>query len=188
MTRPVGGWGFYKQEVWTIINSNLNETISLHPSMAQDLNYPLNDRLILSAWQLNLHPSISTTVNCKISPTQWEAPPTGCHKLNFDGASKGNPRPIGYGAVIRNNKGEILHITAGNLGHNTNNAAEVWGLLCGLQVATEQELFPIITEGDSQIVINLLSHFLNGVDPEKLSLRWRLMNGLLKIKSTLKPH
>jgi hypothetical protein len=33
------------------------------------------------------------------------------------------------GAVIRNNKGEILHITAGNLGHNTNNSAEVWGLL-----------------------------------------------------------
>jgi ribonuclease HI len=77
---------------------------------------------------------------------------------------------------------------AGNIGHNTNNAAEIWGLLCGLQVATEQDLFPIIAEGDSQIVINLLSHLLNGADPEKISPRWRLMNGLCRIKSTLQPQ
>jgi ribonuclease HI len=85
------------------------------------------------------------------------------------GPPKGNPGPAGYGAVIHNNKGEILHIIAGNLGHNTNNAAEIWGLLKGLQAAKEQELFPIIAEGDSQIVINLLSHLLNGADPEKIS-------------------
>jgi hypothetical protein len=52
----------------------------------------------------------------------------------------------------------------------------------------DQEIFPIIAEGDSQIVINLLSHLLNGADPEKISPSWRLMNGLLRIKSTLQPH
>jgi ribonuclease HI len=108
----------------------------------------------------------------------WEAPETGYHKLNFDGASKGNPGPTGYGAVIRNTKGEILHIVAGNLGHNTNNAVEIWGLLRGLQAAKDQEIFPIIVEGDSQIVIHLLCHLLNGADPEKISPSWRLMNGL----------
>jgi hypothetical protein len=51
-----------------------------------------------------------------------------------------------------------------------------------------QDLFPIIAEGDSQIVINLLSHLLNGADPEKISPRWRLMNGILRIKSILQPH
>jgi ribonuclease HI len=71
--------------------------------------------------------------------------------------------------VIRNNKGEILHIIAGNLGHNTNNAAEIWGLLYCLQASKEQKLFPIIAEGDSQIVINLLYHLLNGEDLEKIS-------------------
>jgi hypothetical protein len=57
-----------------------------------------------------------------MSPTLWEALQTGCHKLNFDGASKGNPGPTRYRAVIHNNKGEILHIVVENLGHNNNNA------------------------------------------------------------------
>jgi ribonuclease HI len=56
---------------------------------------------------------------------------------------------------------------------------------CGLQVAAEQEIFPLIAEGDSQIVINLLKHMINGADPEKISPSWRLMNGLCRIKSTL---
>jgi hypothetical protein len=60
--------------------------------------------------------------------------------------------------------------------------------LHGLQAAKDQEIFPIIAEGDSQIVINLLSHLLNGADPEKISPRWRLMNGLLIIKSILQPQ
>jgi ribonuclease HI len=85
-------------------------------------------------------------------------------------------------------KGEILHITAVNLGHNTNNAVEIWGLLKGLQVAKEQGISLLIVEGDSQIVINLLSHLLNGVDPEKISPSWRLMNRLIKIKSILQPQ
>jgi ribonuclease HI len=77
----------------------------------------------------------------KTSPTHWEAPPTKFFKLNFDGASKGNPGPAGYGAVIQNSDGEILHILVGSMGHNTNNAAEIWSLLCGLQAASEQDLF-----------------------------------------------
>jgi ribonuclease HI len=75
-----------------------------------------------------------------------------------------------------------------DIGHNTNNTAEIWGLFCGLQAAIKKEIFTIIAEGDSQFVINLLSHLLNGEDPEKISPSWRLMNGLLKIKSTLQPQ
>jgi ribonuclease HI len=99
----------------------------------------------------------------------WKAPETWCHKMNFDGASKGNPGPAGYGAVIRNNKGEILHIVTGNIGYNTNNVAEIWGRLRGLQATKDQKLFPIIAEGDSQIVIHLLSRLMNGANPEKIS-------------------
>jgi hypothetical protein len=91
-------------------------------------------------------------------------------------------------AVIHNNKGENLHITTENLVHNTNNSAEVWGLLVGLQAAMELDPFPIISEGDSQIVINILSHLLNGADPEKLSPSWRLTTGIMRINSILQPH
>jgi hypothetical protein len=155
------------QEVWAKIHSNIKETINLHPWMDQDWICPTNELIILNAWKLHLSPSLSSPLpgsTSKIIPSHWEAPQVGYHKINFDGASKGNPGPVGYGAAIHNNKGEILHLSAGNLGHNTNNAAEIWGLLKGLQAAKEQGLNLLIAEGDSQIVINLLTHLLNGAD------------------------
>jgi ribonuclease HI len=118
----------------------------------------------------------------------WKVPETGYHKMNFDGASKGNLGLVGYEAVIHNNKGEILHIVEGSIGPNTNNVVEIWSLLRGLQEPKDQELFPIIAKGDSQILIHLFSYLLNGVDPEKFSLGWRLMNGILRIKSLLHPN
>jgi ribonuclease HI len=71
------------------------------------------------------------------------------------------------------------------LGHNTNNATELWGLLKGLHAAKDQGIHFLIAEGDSQIIINLLSHLLNGAELEKISPSWRLMNGLIRIKSIL---
>jgi probable phosphoglycerate mutase len=87
------------------------------------------------------------------SPVTWLPPPNGFIKINFDGASKGNPGPAGYGAVIRNSEGEILILTAGYLGETTNNVAELTGLLQGLRQAVTLASHTIILEGDSQIVI-----------------------------------
>jgi hypothetical protein len=137
------------QLVWESIHSNIKETIALHPWNDQDWNCPANERIILHHWQLqpqSMPIDSGTKTHREPSPTMWKAPETGYHKMNFDGASKGNPGPAGYGAVIRNNKGEILHIVAGSIGHNTNNATEIWGLLRGLQAAKDQELFPIIAD------------------------------------------
>jgi len=83
-------------------------------------------------------------------------------------------RPAGYRVIIRNSKGEILHIIVGNLGLNTNNVIEVWGLLCGLQATTKQEIFPIIAKSESDIFINLFSNLLNGDDPE--TYEWNSQN------------
>jgi ribonuclease HI len=159
--------------------------------MDQDLKCPKNEHIILNTWQLHLSPSLSSPFpgnTTKISPSHWEAPQVGYHKINFDGVSKGNLGLAGYGAVIHNSKGEILHISIGNLGHSTNNAAEIWGLLKGLQEAKEKGLNLLIAEDDSQIVINLLYHLLNGANLEKISPSWRLMNGMTRIKSFLQPQ
>ena len=43
--------------------------------------------------------------------------------MNFDGASKGNPSPVGFGGVLWNEKGEILQIYVGYLGIERNNAS-----------------------------------------------------------------
>jgi hypothetical protein len=54
---------------------------------------------------------------------------------------------------------------------------EIWGFLKGLQAAKENKLNLLIAEDDAQILINLLTHLLNGEDPEKISPSWRLLNG-----------
>jgi hypothetical protein len=90
--------------VWTTIQTTINETISLHPWTEQDLTPPQNEFNILKAWKLNLTPTPErplAVVGRKTSHTHWEAPPKGCFKLNFYGASKGNPGPAGYGTVIQ---------------------------------------------------------------------------------------
>jgi ribonuclease HI len=114
-------------------------------------------------------------------------PPPGFHKVNFDGASKGNPGRSGYGAVIRNNLGQIQSITAENLGCDTNNSTEIWGLLKGVQMALDQNLTCLIIEGDSKIIIDLVTKILNGRDPGKITPSWRLLGPLYSFQALLRP-
>jgi ribonuclease HI len=100
--------------------------------------------------------------------------------LNFDGASKGNLGPAGYGVVIRDNTGQIRHIMAGNLGFNSNNSVELWGLIRGIQLASSLNLNQLIIEGDSQVIISLATKIINGSDPAKVSPSWHLL-GLLEV-------
>jgi len=61
----------------------------------------------------------------KGSPSLWSPLPEGFIKLNFDGASKGNPGEAGFGVVFHNRKGNILLISVGSMGHTTNNMADL---------------------------------------------------------------
>jgi hypothetical protein len=140
------------QEIWSKILSNIKETINLHLWTELDLSCLPSEQIILNAWQLRLTLSPPTIIlghPTKISSSQWKALRDGYLKINFDGASKGNLAPTGFGATIHNNKGEILLFTVGNLGHNTNNAADLWGLLKGLQTTMDQGMNFLIAEGDS---------------------------------------
>jgi hypothetical protein len=130
----------------------------LQPWREEDLIFPTQEQSIMNNWKLNNiqslapHPHPSSQGN---NPSHWSPPPADFFKLNFDGASKGNPGAAGFGAVIRNQQGSILLLTAGNLGHTTNNAAELWGLTTGLQLALKHHFNKLIVEGDSQIILNL---------------------------------
>lgn len=108
------------------------------------------------------------------APATGPPPPNDYVKINFDGASKGNPGPSGYGAVIRNSKGKILAMTAGHLGETTNNVAELTGLLQGLHVAISLPSHNIILEGDSQVILHLITRILHGSNPQTISPSWRL--------------
>ena len=83
------------------------------------------------------------------SPDCWNPPPNGFLKLNFDEASKGNPGKAGYDFILRNNEGKMLGYGYGFLGIESNNAAEIEGLIQGLEWVLENFHEPIIVEGDS---------------------------------------
>ena len=117
----------------------------------------------------------------------WSPPPFPFIKLNFDGASKGNPGAAGYGVVFRDHLGHILLITAGYLGHSTNNAAELWGMIRVLHLASEHGFHNLVVEGDSQIIINMLQRILNGANLDKVMPSWRLSHGLQLLTSLMIP-
>ena len=58
-------------------------------------------------------------------PNSWSPLPMGSYKVNFDGASKGNPSLVGYGGVCRDSTGVILKVYHGSIRFVTNNTAEL---------------------------------------------------------------
>lgn len=69
---------------------------------------------------LNLKPQmLSTTLwkysaRRKNSPDRWQVLQNGFIKLNFYGASKGNPGQAGIGGIFRNSHGEACRVYAMN--------------------------------------------------------------------------
>ncbi|PPD75176.1 hypothetical protein GOBAR_DD27900 [Gossypium barbadense] len=66
--------------------------------------------------------------------------------LEFDGASKGNPRPVGAAAVLKTDAGNV------GLGIVTNNAAEYRAIILGLKHALRKGYTNIHVRGDSKLV------------------------------------
>ena len=70
-------------------------------------------------------------------------------KLNFDGASKGNPGLTGFEGAIRNSIGCVVGLYWGYIDENTDNVVELKGLLVGMDMVVTYGWFPIFLEGDS---------------------------------------
>ena len=77
-------------------------------------------------------------------------------RLEFDGASKKNPGPSGFGAVIFDDEtNTVVKEITGYLGdHGTNNQAEYAGLVAGLYACKEMGVRDLKVKGDSKLVIN----------------------------------
>ena len=74
-------------------------------------------------------------------------------KIQFDGASKGNPGPMGIGVVLIDN-GRIVDTISERLAKDgTNNIAEYTALLKGIQKARKLGWKEFSIEGDSELVI-----------------------------------
>jgi ribonuclease HI len=73
-----------------------------------------------------------------------------------DGASRGNPGMAGAGAVILDEKGEVVERLKRFLGKQTNNIAEYEGALLGIRRAQELGIREIDVVADSQLLIRQL--------------------------------
>jgi ribonuclease HI len=93
--------------------------------------------------------------------------------VEFDGGSRGNPGPAGYGATVRDGESKNLLIELwGNLGRSTNNVAEYTGLIHGLEAALELDPgAEIHVRGDSDLVIKIASGKWKAKDPRIVALR-----------------
>ncbi|XP_059065832.1 uncharacterized protein LOC131857372 [Cryptomeria japonica] len=87
---------------------------------------------------------------------KWHPPGKGWLKLNFDGASRGNPRVVGIGCSIHNWEGKEIFLRAHPIGIKTNNWVELVTLLEGLNLCKKMGVKNLDIEGDSTITINAL--------------------------------
>jgi len=77
---------------------------------------------------------------------------------------------------------------AGYIGKSTNNVVELTDLMCGLQAAIDNRFHEIILEGDSQIIIQLITNILYGENPIKVLPSWRLSGLLEEFGALLRPN
>jgi ribonuclease HI len=178
------------EATWEKVKSLIQETTRSKPWTEEDQKCRPEEYSILQNWQPVTSNLTKQNVNLRPpdSPSSWSPPPAHFIKVNFDGASKGNPGPAGYGAVLRNADGAIIGLEAGFLGETSNNVAELTGLLRGLQTALSKGYHRLILEGDSQIIIRLTTKILHGCNPGKISPSWRLHSLLADFNSHLHPH
>ncbi|KAL0283524.1 UNVERIFIED_CONTAM: hypothetical protein Sangu_2884600 [Sesamum angustifolium] len=64
---------------------------------------------------------------------RWIPPLQGRWKLNFEGASKGNPSPVGAGGLVRDSHGRMLFGFYDFLDEHSNTYAELFAVVRGLQ-------------------------------------------------------
>ncbi len=78
--------------------------------------------------------------------------------LNTDGGARGNPGPAGAGAVIQDAAGTTVKEVSRSLGEMTNNQAEYWALIFGLEALVELGAAGTLVEirMDSELIVQQL--------------------------------
>lgn len=108
----------------------------------------------------------------------WHPPPAGLFKLNTDGALDLRRGRRGFGAVIRNDKGELMGASAQCvLGSFSILATELMAVKAGLCFAIDMGLIPTMVEVDSSEV----AYLVNSSDQ-----CWAEERFLVEIKNLLK--
>lgn len=73
-----------------------------------------------------------------------------------DGASRGNPGPAAYGAVLCDERGAELDAWGGRIGRATNNVAEYHGAIAAVEAALERGATDLELRLDSELIVRQL--------------------------------
>ena len=144
-----------ERSISEVTNSSL-KMIKFNPIVTHWDSQVVQERKLLfipNGWKIS--PSPAQILSRK---NTWRPPSSGFWKLNFDGASRGNPGPSGFGACIRNYFGEVVEIKISPLPIDTNNIAEAHALLAGLLLAKQGCFNRLHIEGDSSVIIEACIH------------------------------
>ena len=140
-----------------IIEKSISElVISNIRKRSSQIGFSNWDNQILKDWKLIYIPnllSLTNTFKKDRFNVKWHPPDQGVIKLNFDGASHGNPGLSGIGVCLRNHLGIPLFIKSSHIPWGTNNNAEVSAFLLGLVTTSSMKIPWLQVEGDSLIII-----------------------------------
>lgn len=81
------------------------------------------------------------------------APEAQTWTVYSDGASRGNPGPASFGAVVIDPQGNEVEQISQAIGVTTNNVAEYSGLLAGLESALEHGAQRVEVRMDSELIV-----------------------------------
>lgn len=94
----------------------------------------------------------------KLDLLKWEPPPINFYKLNVDATLFFNLAKVGYGAIVRDWKGEtLLAISMADSQTAQPKTVEALAILCGLQLFMHQGFDPLIIESNCFLVVEEIS-------------------------------
>jgi len=109
-------------------------------------------------------------------------------KLYTDGGSRGNPGPAGIGAVLFDEKGNVVAEISEYIGETTNNQAEYKALIAGLIEAKELGASELEVFLDSELVVKQLNREYRVKDKDLAPLFVQVYNTSLSFKKVIFKH
>lgn len=101
--------------------------------------------------------------------------------IHTDGASRGNPGPAAIGVVIRDEQGRVIAKISEAIGRTTNNRAEYFALIAGLEEALRLGAERVDLRMDSELIVRQLTGKYRSKDLKALHKQTHQL--LLKFKS-----
>ena len=103
--------------------------------------------------------------------------------IHTDGASLGNPGPMGAGVAVYKD-GKLVKEISEYLGNGTNNIAEYTAVIHALETAHEMDEKEVVIRSDSQLLVRQMNGEYKVRDPNLKKLRFRIQGLCVGIKVT----